>query len=111
MKPKFGPHVLILDFSKVTFVTSEAMGRLLAMRKNLSAAGGKLLICNASGVLSIFEVPGIRQVLNILEGEAAGTGPEAGPVCRLAPAAQLLDGPATTELENRYERWWHGGRE
>jgi STAS domain len=109
MKPKVGPHVVILDLSRVTFVTSEAMGRLLGLRKTLLAMGGKLLICNADKVMSIFEVPGIRQVLNICAGEAEATGPEEGPICPLTPAGQTLDGPATTELENRYERWWYGG--
>jgi len=107
MKPKVGPHVLILDLSKVTFVSSEAMSRLLALRRRVASAGGKLLMVNAYAVMSIFEVPGIRQVLNILEREAEKPSPQDGPICRLSPASEILDGSAATVLENQYERWWH----
>ena len=107
MKAKVGPHVLILDLSKVTFVSSEAMGRLLALRRRMASAGGKLLLINAYAIMSIFEVPGIRQVLNISEGEADKPSAQDGPICRLSPAAEILDGPAATVLDNQYERWWH----
>jgi hypothetical protein len=106
MKAKVGPHVLVLDLSKVTFVSSEAMGRLLTLRRRVASAGGKLLVINAYAIMSIFEVPGIRQVLNILEGEAEKPAPEDGPICRLSPAAEILDGSAATVLDNQYERWW-----
>jgi anti-anti-sigma regulatory factor len=111
MKLKVGPHVLILDLSKVTFVSSEAMGRLLGLRRRVASAGGKLLLVNAYAVMSIFEVPGIRQVLNISDGEAEKASPQDGPICRLAAAAEILDGSAATVLENQYERWWQAGRE
>jgi hypothetical protein len=108
MKPKTGPHVLILDLKPVTFVSSEALGRLLSLKKRVRAAEGRLLLCNARDVMKVFEVPGIHEILNISQGEPQPPGEKEGPVCRFAPSGQILDGPAATELENRYERWWHG---
>jgi hypothetical protein len=106
MKEKVGPHLLLLDFDNVRYVSSEGLGRLLKLQKKVLTAGGHIRLCNVHGVLSVFETSGLEKILDIHE---TACKPEASsdPFCQLKPTKAILDGPGITELENQYQVWWN----
>jgi len=61
-----GRTQIILDFDLVEYLSSAALGKLITMHKKVSAAGGKLLLCNIQkDILEVFQLTRLDQVLSL----------------------------------------------
>jgi hypothetical protein len=105
-----GPHTVFLDLSRVEYVSSEGLGKLLRLHKRVQAAGGRLSLCNVHGLLEVFEVPGLHNLLDVHRDDDEAGRRETVPLFRLKPETPILDGAAVTELENLYDIWWNSRR-
>jgi anti-anti-sigma factor len=57
------PLDAVLDFAAIRFVNSSSIARLISLRKAISAAGGRLVMCGAdTQVWSAFLVTGLDKV-------------------------------------------------
>jgi anti-anti-sigma factor len=57
---------LRLDFGAVRFLTSTALGKLVALHTRVRAAGGRLVLVNLTDlVYEVFEVSRLTQVLDV----------------------------------------------
>ena len=62
--------ILLLNFSKVSFLSSAGMRLLLAFNKKLQTISGKLIIYGLNDeVLEILKISGFEKFLNILDDE------------------------------------------
>jgi anti-sigma B factor antagonist len=60
---------LRLDLARVRFLTSTALGQLVALHKRVRAAGGELVLLNvADPVYEVFEVTRLHQLLDVRRG-------------------------------------------
>lgn len=67
-----GRHKLVLDFSLVTFLSGEALGRLIALHTTVTANKGMLkLCCLCPHVLEVFTVTKLDGLFGIEKTEAA----------------------------------------
>lgn len=61
-----GVTELILDFAKVSYISSSGLRVLLNLHKTMAGRGGKLIIRKPTEmVLEVFDVTGFADVLNI----------------------------------------------
>ena len=61
-----GDHLLVLDFSKITFISSAGLRAILSAAKRIKSAGGRLAICSPTKhVKEIFDVTGCMTLLDI----------------------------------------------
>ena len=61
-----GDELLVLDFSKIDFVSSAGLRAILAAAKRIKSAGGRLAICSPKKqVKEIFDVTGCMTLLDI----------------------------------------------
>ena len=61
-----GIKKLVLDFTKVEYISSSGLRVLLSLHKSMTAAGGELIISKpADMVVEVFEVTGFADILNI----------------------------------------------
>ena len=61
-----GIKKLVLDFTKVEYISSSGLRVLLSLHKTMAAAGGELIISKpAEMVVEVFEVTGFADILNI----------------------------------------------
>ena len=61
-----GDRVLVLDFSKIEFISSAGLRAILSAAKRIKAAGGRLAICSPKKqVKEIFDVTGCMTLLDI----------------------------------------------
>jgi len=61
-----GIKKLVLDFTKVEYISSSGLRVLLSLHKTMTAAGGELIISKpAEMVVEVFEVTGFADILNI----------------------------------------------
>src|ERR671923_1144530 len=52
-----GRRKLLLNFGNVEYLSSAALGKLVALNKKLQAAGGRLILCNiAPQIYEVFEI-------------------------------------------------------
>ncbi len=59
-------QTLILDLSKLEYVSSAGLRVLLCAQKQMSAQGGKLIVKNAQdAVLEVFEITGFNDILTL----------------------------------------------
>jgi hypothetical protein len=91
----------------VTLLSSEALGRLLKLNRQVQSAGGRLSLQNVHGLLDLFEVPGMQTLFDIRDKQDSPRELQE-PVYRLQPPPGRLDAAAITALENLYEVWWNG---
>ena len=57
---------LVLDFSKVNYISSSGLRVLLSLHKTMDAKGGKLIVSKPTEmVLEVFDVTGFADILNI----------------------------------------------
>ena len=57
---------LVIDFGKVSYISSSGLRVLLSFHKSMDLKGGKLIIKNPTDmVLEVFEVTGFSDILNI----------------------------------------------
>ncbi|MBN2446503.1 MAG: STAS domain-containing protein [Phycisphaerae bacterium] len=63
---------LILDFSKVRFMSSTAIGVLMTLRKKVDERKGKLVICGLRAeLMQIFKIMKIQKLFMFCDGSAA----------------------------------------
>ena len=61
-----GIKKLVLDFTKVEYISSSGLRVLLSLHKTMAAADGELIISKpAEMVVEVFEVTGFADILNI----------------------------------------------
>jgi anti-anti-sigma factor len=66
---------LRLDLSRLGYLTSEGLGLLVAVNREVRAAGGRLTLCNVSGpVYEVFAVTRLTTVLDVRRQEEEGPG-------------------------------------
>ena len=59
-------RVLVLDFADVTYLSSTALGRMVALNRDIKAMGRKMQVCNLSDMLAeILVITGLDRVLDI----------------------------------------------
>jgi anti-sigma B factor antagonist len=67
-KESRGGH-LLLDFSKVEYITSDDLGVLINLHKRMQRLGGRLTLCNLNAqVYEVFTVTRLHTLLTILQG-------------------------------------------
>ncbi len=67
---KYGRKKLILDFSKVRFLSSSALGMLITLRKKSTAIKGELAICAMRDDLrKVFTISRLDKLFNFYENE------------------------------------------
>ena len=67
-----GRNKLVLDFSLVDFLASEALGRLITLHKKVTANNGMMkLCCICPQVLEVFSVTKLDGLFSIQQTEAA----------------------------------------
>ncbi len=65
-----GKKNLLINFSKVEYLSSAALGKLISLNKKLAAAQGKLALCNISpSIVEVFDITGLRKVFKIFPDE------------------------------------------
>ena len=61
-----GSKLLVLDFSRLTFISSAGLRSVLLVAKKLKAGGGRLALCSLSKpVKEIFDLTGIGALIDI----------------------------------------------
>ena len=61
-----GSNRILLDFGKVEFLSSAALGKLISLRKRAAAFGGEVKLCNiCDSVYTIFELTGFPKKFDI----------------------------------------------
>jgi anti-anti-sigma factor len=61
-----GARRLVLDFSDVTFLSSQMVGVLIDINRRLQHEGGRLVVCGIRAeLMKIFEVMKLRKVIEI----------------------------------------------
>ena len=66
---RLGPSVLILDLAGVDFLTSTALGKLVALNKRVRAGGGRLVLANVTEMVNeVFTVTCLDRVLDVRRG-------------------------------------------
>jgi anti-sigma B factor antagonist len=78
-----GRRNILIDFSKISYLSSAAIGKLLTLNKKVQAAGGKLVLCNmAPNVHEILVIARVR-ALDVRDwNPAEDPGAELGGVWR-----------------------------
>jgi anti-anti-sigma factor len=62
---------IVLDFSRVTYIDSSAIGWLIGAQKKVREAGGRLLVHSAqAGVRQMFELLQLQSILRLVDSEA-----------------------------------------
>ncbi|MGL4421275.1 MAG: STAS domain-containing protein [Gemmataceae bacterium] len=70
---ELGRRKLLLDFQKVEFMSSAALGKLIRLDQRLKQVGGKLILCGISkSIMEIFEITKLDRMLKIVKDETAG---------------------------------------
>jgi anti-sigma B factor antagonist len=65
-----GKRRLLLNFSKVEYLSSAALGKLITLNKKVQAAKGRLALCNIDPqIYEVFEITGLKRVFNIFDDE------------------------------------------
>ncbi len=65
-----GTLKILMNFTKVDFVTSAGLRVLLGTAQKLQKAGGELRVCNLNEqVMEIFEMSGFDEILNVYATE------------------------------------------
>jgi anti-sigma B factor antagonist len=66
-----GKRAIVVDFSRLTFIDSTALGVLVAAQLRMQEDARLAIVCTHPQVLSVFEITGITQSFRI-ERERAG---------------------------------------
>jgi anti-sigma B factor antagonist len=70
---ELGRRKVLLNFSKVEFMSSAALGKLIRLHQRLHSIGGKLILCGISkSILEIFEITKLDKMLTIKPDEQTG---------------------------------------
>jgi anti-sigma B factor antagonist len=67
-----GRRKILLNFGNVEFLSSAALGKLIALHKKLQAVGGRLILCNIDPeIYEVFEITRLDKFFNIKKEEQA----------------------------------------
>ncbi len=67
-----GRKKILLNFGNVEFLSSAALGKLIALHKKLQAVGGRLILCNIDAEIhEVFEITRLDKFFNIQKEEQA----------------------------------------
>jgi anti-sigma B factor antagonist len=67
-----GRRKLLLNFGNVEFMSSAALGKLIALHKKLQGVSGRLILCNIDpGIKEVFEITKLDKFFNIKDEEQA----------------------------------------
>jgi len=67
-----GRRKILLNFGNVEFLSSAALGKLIALHKKLQAVGGRLVLCNIDAEIhEVFEITRLDKFFNIQKEEQA----------------------------------------
>ena len=67
-----GRRKILLNFGNVEFLSSAALGKLIALHKKLQAVGGRLILCNIDPeIYEVFEITRLDKFFNIQKDEQA----------------------------------------
>ena len=67
-----GHKKILLNFGNVEFLSSAALGKLIALHKKLQAVGGRLILCNIDPeIYEVFEITRLDKFFNIQKEEQA----------------------------------------
>lgn len=65
-----GRKKLLLNFGKVEYLSSAALGKLITLNKKVQAVSGRLALCNIDPTIyEVFEITGLYRVFNIYGDE------------------------------------------
>jgi anti-sigma B factor antagonist len=68
-----GRRKLLLNFGNVEFLSSAALGKLIALHKKLQAVNGRLILCNIRAeIFEVFELTRLDKFFTIHKGEQEG---------------------------------------
>lgn len=66
------PRHMILSLKNLSFMDSSGLGVILGRYKQISALGGKMVVCDVSdAIYRLFEMSGLFKILTIEEDEAS----------------------------------------
>lgn len=61
---------ILLNFSNVEYLSSAALGKLIALNKKVKAADGRLILCGIDpNIYEVFELTRLDQILKIEQNE------------------------------------------
>ena len=67
---ELGRKKILLNFGNVEYLSSAALGKFVALHKKVSAAGGRLILCNIDPqIYEVFEITKLNKLLNIQKEE------------------------------------------
>jgi anti-sigma B factor antagonist len=67
-----GRRKILLNFGNVEFLSSAALGKLIALHKKLQAVSGRLILCNIDPeIYEVFEITRLDKFFNIQKEEQA----------------------------------------
>lgn len=67
---ELGRRKLLLNFSKVEYLSSAALGKLITLNKKVGAASGKLVLCNIDPqIYEVFEITKLNKIFTIEKEE------------------------------------------
>ena len=67
-----GHGKILLNFGNVEYLSSAALGKLIALNKKIKGIGGKLVLCNINdGIREVFEITRLDKFIPIQADEQA----------------------------------------
>ncbi|MEZ6142645.1 MAG: STAS domain-containing protein [Zavarzinella sp.] len=70
---ELGRRKILLNFSNVEFLSSAALGKLMAMKRKVDAVRGKLVLCEiASDIMEVFSLTNLDKIFTITKSEQQG---------------------------------------
>ncbi|NLB60607.1 MAG: STAS domain-containing protein [Lentisphaerae bacterium] len=67
-----GDQLLVLDFSKLDYISSAGLRSLLTLHKQVKAQDGKLALCNLQGMVKeVLDISGLATMLAVFDSTAA----------------------------------------
>jgi anti-sigma B factor antagonist len=65
-----GRKKMVLNFGKVEYLSSAALGKLITLNKKIQAVGGRLALCNIDKqIMEVFDITGLKRVFKIFGDE------------------------------------------
>ncbi len=65
-----GKRNILVNFTKVEYLSSAALGKLISLHKRVLSAKGKLaLCCIAPSIFEVFEITGLKKVFKVFDTE------------------------------------------
>jgi anti-sigma B factor antagonist len=67
---QYGRKKILLNFSKVEYLSSAALGKFISLNKKVQTAGGKLVMCNINeDIFEVFEITRLDRLFKIEKDE------------------------------------------